>query len=91
MHREDRRPYLLEISSFVADGRLHLRLDYSASAHRRSTIERLADAMSEALRCLVERCQAAGQEVYTASDFPLAHLDSESLRELSALLDDEVD
>jgi amino acid adenylation domain-containing protein/non-ribosomal peptide synthase protein (TIGR01720 family) len=87
----DRRPHLLEISGAVTDGRLYLRFNYSANTHHRSTIERLAGAMGEALRNLIESCRSAGPAVYTASDFPLAKLDSDSFRELSALLDDDVE
>jgi non-ribosomal peptide synthase protein (TIGR01720 family) len=85
----DRRPHLLEISGVVSGGQLRLRFNYSAAAHRSSTIERLAHAMGEALRHLVEGCRSAGQAVYTISDFPLADLDAETFGELSALLDDE--
>jgi non-ribosomal peptide synthase protein (TIGR01720 family) len=90
MDPRDGRPHLLEISGAVSGGCLHLRFNYSAGAHHRSTIERLAKAMAEALRRLVESCRSADQgAAYSATDFPLAALDSESFQEISALLDDE--
>jgi len=89
MDLRDRRPHLLEISGVVSGGRLHLRFNYSSSAHRRATIERLADAAAEGLRHLIERPRSAGEAVYSASDFPLAALDDHSFRELSALLDED--
>jgi amino acid adenylation domain-containing protein/non-ribosomal peptide synthase protein (TIGR01720 family) len=89
MDLRDRRPHLLEISGVVTGGQLHLRFNYSANAHRRTTIERLAEGMGEALRRLIDRCRSAGEAVYTVSDFPLASLDAESFREVSALLDDD--
>ena len=55
-----KRTHLLEISSYVVGGRLHLGLGYSRAVHRDSTIQGcLADCMDE-LRRLAISCSTAG-------------------------------
>ena len=77
-----RRHHLLEISAFVADGRLQVQWVYSPERHRRETIGRLAGRFGEALVALVEHCTSVEGRRYTPSDFPDAGLDQRGLDDL---------
>ncbi|HYY15783.1 MAG TPA: condensation domain-containing protein, partial [Gammaproteobacteria bacterium] len=74
-----RRPHLLEVNGWVAEGRLHLQWSYSERVHRRATVERLAQGFLEALEALIVHCQSPEAGGYTLSDFPLAQLDQDEL------------
>ncbi|MGH8566236.1 MAG: amino acid adenylation domain-containing protein [Gammaproteobacteria bacterium] len=74
-----RRPHLLDVNGWVAEGRLHLHWSYSERVHRRATVERLAQGSLEALEALIEHCQSPEAGGYTLSDFPLAQLDQDEL------------
>jgi len=47
------RPYLLDISGFVAGGQLHLQWTYSSAIHAASTIQALVDGFLQSLRSLL--------------------------------------
>ena len=81
--------HLLEVSGHVAGGRLVLTLGYSERVHRRSTIERLAEALSDALRELIAGARGGSGAAVIPSDFPLAELDADSLLKVALLLDHE--
>jgi non-ribosomal peptide synthase protein (TIGR01720 family) len=81
------RAHELEINGWIVEGRLETRWTYSESLHRRETIARLAGDFIRELEALIEHCQSPGAGGYTASDFPLAQLDEERLREISGLLE----
>jgi non-ribosomal peptide synthase protein (TIGR01720 family) len=74
-----RRPYLLEISGLIAGGQLQLNWTYSETVHRRSSIERLAQSMVEALQSLIAQAQSHEVIGYTPSDFPEAGLSQAEL------------
>jgi non-ribosomal peptide synthase protein (TIGR01720 family) len=74
-----RRPHLLEVNGWVAEGQLHLEWGYSQRVHRRATVERLAQGFLEALETLIGHCQSPEAGGYTLSDFPLAQLDQDEL------------
>jgi amino acid adenylation domain-containing protein/non-ribosomal peptide synthase protein (TIGR01720 family) len=76
------RRYLLEINGRVSEGRLRLDWSYNESLHLRATIENLAHEFTAALRSLIAACAEGGADCYTASDFPLAHLDQAALDRL---------
>ncbi|MGH8488689.1 MAG: amino acid adenylation domain-containing protein, partial [Gammaproteobacteria bacterium] len=78
------RPHLLEVSGFVAGGRLHLKWTYSTHIHKRATVERLARGCLEALEALIAHCQSPEAGGFTASDFPDAELSQGELEELMA-------
>ncbi|HEX3531179.1 MAG TPA: amino acid adenylation domain-containing protein [Thermoanaerobaculia bacterium] len=84
------RRHVLEINAAVTAGRLRIAWTWSASLHRRETVERWAGALLRALRDLVAHCRSVESPEHTASDFPLAALDADSLGRL-ALLVDEID
>ncbi|MCP2242216.1 non-ribosomal peptide synthase domain TIGR01720/amino acid adenylation domain-containing protein [Lentzea aerocolonigenes] len=67
----------------AADGTLSVEWQYSANLHRRSTIERLAEAYVRALADLVDHCRS-GAHGLTPSDVPLAALEQSSLDALVA-------
>jgi amino acid adenylation domain-containing protein/non-ribosomal peptide synthase protein (TIGR01720 family) len=77
-----KRHHLVEISAFVADGRLQLQWVYSPQRHRRETIARLADQFTGSLNALVEHCVTVEARRYTPSDFPEAGLDQGALDDL---------
>ncbi|HTN88778.1 MAG TPA: amino acid adenylation domain-containing protein [Sorangium sp.] len=68
------RTHAIEINALVAEGRLQIAWTYSEGLHRRSTIDRLAQAFLMSLRTLMEHCRAAEAGGRTPSDFPLVQL-----------------
>jgi non-ribosomal peptide synthase protein (TIGR01720 family) len=81
-----KRSHQLSINSLVTNGRLRVDWGYSEGAHRRSTIERLAQSFIEALRSLIHHCISARAGGYTPSDFIEAGLDQQELDSLIAEL-----
>ncbi|WP_199351108.1 non-ribosomal peptide synthase/polyketide synthase [Haliangium ochraceum] len=75
------RRYLLEISGYVLQGRLQLTWSYSAAAHQRATIERLAADFTAALQTLIAERTSA--RAYVPSDFPLAALSQPALDQIT--------
>jgi amino acid adenylation domain-containing protein/non-ribosomal peptide synthase protein (TIGR01720 family) len=80
------RPYLIEISSAVAGGRLRCAVTYSANRHHRATVEALAQSLAEELRRLIRHCLSEEAGGFSAADFPLARLDAAAVTRLAALL-----
>jgi amino acid adenylation domain-containing protein/non-ribosomal peptide synthase protein (TIGR01720 family) len=80
---EQARRHLLEITASVAGGRLRVEWRFDRRL-RRETVEKLAEAFRAALVQLMELAQGAEAAAWTASDFPLAGMDS---RVLAAVLD----
>jgi non-ribosomal peptide synthase protein (TIGR01720 family) len=76
------RRHLLEVNGEVVGGRLQLAWTFSPGRHHRSTVERLARGLVEALAELIEHCRSAEAGGYTPSDFPLARLDQEGIDRL---------
>jgi non-ribosomal peptide synthase protein (TIGR01720 family) len=81
-----RRPYMLEISGGISEGRLQLVWIYSSALHRRESIERFAGEYIEALRRIITHCQSEEAGGFTPSDFPEAALSQEELDHLVAEL-----
>ncbi|MEA5627146.1 non-ribosomal peptide synthetase [Nostoc sp. UHCC 0251] len=73
------RSHLLEIDSFVMDGKLQLNWTYSSSFHCRHTIERLAQMFIKTLESLIYHCVDVEVGSYTPSDFPEAGLNQQEL------------
>ena len=76
------RRYMLEITAFIAGGRLHTDWTFSRNIHDRAGIERLARRFMEALTTLAACCQSF--EGYVPSDFPAARLSQSDLDRLVA-------
>jgi amino acid adenylation domain-containing protein/non-ribosomal peptide synthase protein (TIGR01720 family) len=83
-----KRPYLLEISGGISDGRLQLGWMYSSALHKRESIEAFAAAYTDALRTIITHCQSEQAGGFTPSDFPEAALSQEELDQLVAELSD---
>ncbi|HEX8190484.1 MAG TPA: amino acid adenylation domain-containing protein [Pyrinomonadaceae bacterium] len=81
---EARRPYLIEVNTFVAGGCLRVEWEYGARVHRGAAVEKLAGAFREHLKAVVGHCSTPGRRGYTPSDFPLAQLDQRQLDRLFA-------
>jgi amino acid adenylation domain-containing protein/non-ribosomal peptide synthase protein (TIGR01720 family) len=82
------RRHLLEVNSYVVDGRLHADWTYNRRVHLRETIERLAADFLSRLASLVSHCLTPDAGGFTPSDFPLARMTSGELDKLSSLLGD---
>ncbi|WP_316528802.1 non-ribosomal peptide synthase/polyketide synthase [Kitasatospora brasiliensis] len=74
--------HLLDVSAVVADGELELTWHYSDQVHQADTVRELAEAVTAALRAIVEHCASPGAGGRTPSDFPLAGLDQAALDRL---------
>ncbi|MER7843975.1 non-ribosomal peptide synthase/polyketide synthase [Kitasatospora sp. NPDC096077] len=79
---DEPRPYLLEVTGAVQDGRLELGWTYSPAIHDEATVRGLAEGMRTALRELAEHCARPDAGGRTPSDFPLAGLDQTRLDRL---------
>jgi amino acid adenylation domain-containing protein/non-ribosomal peptide synthase protein (TIGR01720 family) len=78
------RPYLLQVSGIVLDGRLRLDWTYSENRHRRETVELLAESFLGSLRELLDAAAPGKPLAWTASDFPLSGIGGEALEKLLA-------
>ena len=82
---EARRSHVLDVNAQVVGGCLETEWTYGRELHRRETVERVAEAMQEALRDLIAHCTSPDAGGYTPSDFPQADLSQD---QLDALLRD---
>jgi non-ribosomal peptide synthase protein (TIGR01720 family) len=73
------RTRLIEITAWVAGGRLVTSWTYGEAVHHRATIAALADGFIRELEDLIEYCCQSGASGLTPSDFPLAGLDQTAL------------
>ena len=78
------RRHLLEVNGEVVGGRLQMAWTFSPGRHHRSTVERLARGLVEALQELIAHCLDAESRGFTPADFPEATLDQD---DLSRILD----
>jgi non-ribosomal peptide synthase protein (TIGR01720 family) len=83
------RPHLLGISAMVAQGRLAVEFTYNKDAHKRETIENLADRFKDVLKRIIQHCNSPAAGEHTPSDFPLAKLSMKKLKKLPALIESE--
>ncbi|HKH47030.1 MAG TPA: amino acid adenylation domain-containing protein, partial [Thermoanaerobaculia bacterium] len=75
----EERPWLLEIDSGLAGGRLRCAWTWSESLHEARTIQGLADRFAGALRALIEHSRTAGAGGFTPTDFPTARISQKDL------------
>ncbi|MBD0385363.1 MAG: amino acid adenylation domain-containing protein [Nostoc sp. C3-bin3] len=73
------RSHLIDISGFVAGGRLQLDWTYSTTIHKAATVSSLADKFVQALREIISHCQSADAGGYTPSDFSKAKVSQKDL------------
>ncbi|GAA4791374.1 non-ribosomal peptide synthase/polyketide synthase [Streptomyces ziwulingensis] len=76
---DEPRPYPLDITGVVQDGRLELGWTYPGAGYDEATVRQLAEEMCAALRDLVAHCAHPEAGGRTPSDFPLAGLTQERL------------
>ncbi|WP_237549604.1 condensation domain-containing protein, partial [Streptomyces sp. SID1034] len=76
------RPYVLDITGIVQEGRLELGWNYPAAVHDEDTVRALAERMMAALRDIVAHCASPDAGGRTPSDFPLAALSQDGLDRL---------
>ncbi|TWV29510.1 amino acid adenylation domain-containing protein, partial [Streptomyces misionensis] len=79
---DEPRPYVLDITGVVQDGRLELGWTYPAAVHDEDTVRRLAEETLAALREIVAHCARPESGGRTPADFPLAGLAQEQLDRL---------
>ncbi|MGW5281074.1 non-ribosomal peptide synthase/polyketide synthase [Streptomyces collinus] len=79
------RPYLLDLTGVVQNGRLELGWTYPPAVYDESTVRALADEMCAALRDIAAHCARPDAGGRTPSDHPLAGLGQ---RELDRLVGD---
>jgi non-ribosomal peptide synthase protein (TIGR01720 family) len=84
---DDQRRYLIEINSYVRDGRLQSRWEYSSNFHAEVTIQKLANGFDQALRAIIDHCASPQAGGHSVSDFPLADLNADSFEQIASLLD----
>jgi amino acid adenylation domain-containing protein/non-ribosomal peptide synthase protein (TIGR01720 family) len=73
------REHALDIVGRVEHKQLELTWYYSQELHHHATVRRLAEAMIQALREIIDHCATPSAGGRTPSDFPLAHLDSSTV------------
>lgn len=81
-----KRPFLLEVTALIFDGRLHIEWGFSRRRHRRSTIEERAQRYLVHLAAHLDSCLDAASGDARADDFPLSNLDQAGLSKLSTIL-----
>ncbi|GHG76874.1 non-ribosomal peptide synthetase/type I polyketide synthase [Comamonas sp. JC664] len=79
-----RRPYLIDVTSAVRNGRLEVLWTFSGAVHRRETVSRVAEDFAARLRSLVAASKAPDAGGHSPSDFPLAKVKQAQLDKLSA-------
>lgn len=72
------RPFQLEITGLIVNGKLQMRFVYSKALHRPEVIQHLADLFYSRWQLLLTASRTQG-ESRTPADFPLANLDTEKL------------
>ncbi|MEV5884235.1 non-ribosomal peptide synthase/polyketide synthase [Streptomyces sp. NPDC052020] len=79
---DEERPYLLDVTGVVQDGRLELGWTYPPAVYDESVVRRLAEDMRAALREIVAHCARPDTGGRSPSDFPLAGLTQDQLDRL---------
>jgi non-ribosomal peptide synthase protein (TIGR01720 family) len=77
------RRYLLEVTAYVATGRLRLHWKYSRELHEHATVQRVANRVVELLRMLLREARPSEPtDQHTAASFPGARLNQKQLQAL---------
>ncbi len=75
-----RRAHLIEINAAAAGEGLRVEWTYSPQAHRRESIEGLAESFMQELRGLIREGEVGGGDSYTPADFPLASMSQQQMK-----------
>ncbi len=73
------RPYLLEITAWIAQGRFRASCRYSTNIHERGSIGHMFDRFHEVIRGFARDSASTPSAPPSAADFPLAGLSKEGL------------
>ncbi len=84
---KNKRTHTIEINCLIAEAQLHVHWTYSKAIHAKATIAQLVSKYLQALRILIDHCQAEAVISYSSSDFPEADLSQEELDTFIAGLD----
>jgi non-ribosomal peptide synthase protein (TIGR01720 family) len=76
------RAHLIDVNAQISGQRLQIELGYSDGAHRRTTIEKLAEDYRDALVGIIDHCRTPEAGGHTPSDFPDVRLDQQTLDRL---------
>jgi non-ribosomal peptide synthase protein (TIGR01720 family) len=79
--RVERRPYLLEINSYIGNRCLQIDWSYSKAVHREETMQTLAAEYVKEIRELIAYC-CATEGGQTPSDFPLTKISQSQLDQI---------
>jgi non-ribosomal peptide synthase protein (TIGR01720 family) len=87
---QNRRPYLLDVSGMVLEGKLRMNWAYSEKFHRQQTMAELAHHFLHCLRQLIAHCRSDQAGGYTPSDFVADNMTQEELMQIASLLEEPV-
>jgi non-ribosomal peptide synthase protein (TIGR01720 family) len=83
---ENRRPYVLDVSGVVIQGRLQMNWSYSDQLHRQETIEKIAVRYTDCVCEIIQHCRSEEAGGFTPSDFPVAEMTQQELAQIASLL-----
>jgi len=83
---ENRRPYVLDVSGVVIQGRLQMNWSYSDQLHRQETIEKIAVRYMDCVCEIIQHCRSEEAGGFTPSDFPVAEMTQQELAQIASLL-----
>jgi non-ribosomal peptide synthase protein (TIGR01720 family) len=81
------RPYALEVTTVVSEGRLRADFCYGGAVHHPETIQALADGWLRELRAMMAHALESRDAGFTPSDFPEAALSQDELDDVLAELE----
>ncbi len=85
-----RRTHLLDVAGGVTRGQLELALVYGQTAHRRATIEGVAERLLQALQEIIGHSRRPGIKSLAPSDFPGARVEQKELDRLMSVIGKKV-
>ncbi len=73
------RPYLIDISTWIKNDKLHIEWRYSPNFHKASTIQKLSNDYIKNINCVVAECLNSVAETAISSDYSLTKLTQDQL------------
>ena len=83
----NKRSHRLNINAYVSMDQLHVEWVYSTELYQADTIRKLAAAYTHHIEAIVDHCLKSDEGSFTPSDFPLAGLNDDKLRQLADIID----
>ena len=81
-----RRIFRWDINASVMDQRLQIRWEFDSTRDSESEVQTMLDRFQDRIKTLAEFVLESGSQTISASDFPMANLDSDKLKKLSSLM-----